>query len=951
MKCPHIDIPLGLSQVCICLLLMLAGHLSAQDIHVTDIPTIDQLPVNAIHCIFKDSEGYMWYGTVDGLCRDDGYHVEVFRSDIHTPGLLDDNRIGCIAESRKGDIWFGTDCGAYILEKQDYSIRPLDKERLYGRVIRWVHTAHDGDMWTGDNRGVVSRYDEEGTLVKEYVLPGRAGDVRFCHENRRHELLVIASGGLVYRWDGAADRFVPFPIGDGRINCVYILQDKEHDYYWLGTWGDGIVRFDPQASPDSACTYFPLPVHPSGEREGIIFQILQDEKYGYLWVLTPKGIVTFRPDSVGNLHQIHDFERQLPAHGMMAGMLDATSSLWIPAFDCNSFIIHLEDNAPKVHSLPAVVRRTNANPAIMALCDDGKGMMWMMQERTGLLLYDLEADRMALWSDFPGLKGTNLASGRELSFSPSHRGVWMTPDFGREVFCMGRNGMEMYVADRFSLDGKTEPGTYVTQLYEDRQYMLWIGLSNGIGWYDVKKKKLLEVRTAPGHVTGMAEDKEGRMWLCTKRQGVFRVDAERNLHRVESDKPFSCLTVSLDGTLWLGTENGGVYTYDAAEDRWTDCNEACGMDGNEINQIIADAYNHIWIGTNQKLVEYNPHNGSFRTYWVTDPAIQMHRFLPTASCQAPDGSLYWGGIPGICRVTPSNSLERGAAPTRVQITDVKIQGTSLLFDEHRAAPSQGVVLQPSDRNIEISFSSLKHSHASKIRYAYRLKGVDEEWTYTRPGKNTAFYHSLNKGDYLFQVKATDENGLWSKDVTELALQRLPAFYESAWAYLLYLLVIAGGITYILHRYLQEQARKQNELWADSKEMIKMRDYLDSKVNLPEPEYAQLDQLLLDKAIQTVEENLAEPDFDVAALAGAMNMSRSTLTRKLKAITGQTPLELIKSIKMKHARRLLEDKSKTVTEVATTLGYFNRKYFTSCFKEEFGMTPSEFQKSRSESKDS
>ena len=102
----------------------------SQNITITDIPTIDQLPVNAIHRVFRDSEGYMWYGTVNGLCRDDGYHVKVFRSDIETPGLLEDNLVECIAEDKKGNIWFGTDKGVYILDKSDYSVHPMDWERL-----------------------------------------------------------------------------------------------------------------------------------------------------------------------------------------------------------------------------------------------------------------------------------------------------------------------------------------------------------------------------------------------------------------------------------------------------------------------------------------------------------------------------------------------------------------------------------------------------------------------------------------------------------------------------------------------------------------------------------------------------------------------------------------------------------------------------------------------------
>lgn len=125
----------------------------------------------------------------------------------------------------------------------------------------------------------------------------------------------------------------------------------------------------------------------------------------------------------------------------------------------------------------------------------------------------------------------------------------------------------------------------------------------------------------------------------------------------------------------------------------------------------------------------------------------------------------------------------------------------------------------------------------------------------------------------------------------------------------YVLIVMGVSGYSLYLYLKRVDRKNNEMWADSKEMIKMRIYLDSKVNLPEPEFVQLDKLLLEKAVKAVEDNLTEPDFDVTALADAMNMSRSTLTRKLKAITGRTPLDFIRNIKMKHARHMLEDKDK------------------------------------------
>ncbi|MFA6812580.1 MAG: helix-turn-helix domain-containing protein, partial [Bacteroidaceae bacterium] len=246
------------------------------------------------------------------------------------------------------------------------------------------------------------------------------------------------------------------------------------------------------------------------------------------------------------------------------------------------------------------------------------------------------------------------------------------------------------------------------------------------------------------------------------------------------------------------------------------------------------------------------------------------------------------------------------------------------------------------RNLEIDFSSLDYLNASKIRYAYRLKGLDNEWTYTLPGCNYAHYNRLPKGNYVFEVKATDANGLWSNKITSLHICRFPYFYETRWAYLIYIVLAAGILIGAVYVFIRHQNRKNEELYSDSKELLKMRNYL-TNIPVSDIEYEQLDDLFMKKIIQVVEDNLSESDFNVAMLAEKVNMSRSTLTRKLKDITGRTPLDFIRQVKMKHARQMLEDRNKTIYEVALMIGYFDRKYFTSCFKQEFGMTPSEYQK--------
>ena len=152
----------------------------------------------------------MWYGTVNGLCRDDGYHVKVFRSDIETPGLLEDNLVECIAEDKKGNIWFGTDKGVYILDKSDYSVHPMDQERLKNIPVMYLYATSDGYMWLS-YRSILAKYDINGQLVKEYPLRneyGRTTISGFC-ESRNHEIIISVWNGRVYHLDKEKRRVRP----------------------------------------------------------------------------------------------------------------------------------------------------------------------------------------------------------------------------------------------------------------------------------------------------------------------------------------------------------------------------------------------------------------------------------------------------------------------------------------------------------------------------------------------------------------------------------------------------------------------------------------------------------------------------------------------------------------------------------------------------------------------
>lgn len=940
-----------MTRLCVCLLMifLIQEQSGAQNIAINNIPCLRKLPVNAIHRIFQDKEGYMWYGTVDGLCRDDGYHVKIFRSDINTPGLLDNNLVECITEDHEEKIWFGTDKGVYILDKKDYFLRPLDYKRLKNQFIYRIDTSSNGYIWVSI-WGKLLKYCPDGTLVRAYPIRYNGQETfvgGFC-EGRNKTLIITYNDGGIYHLDKQTDTFRSYPSGLKRNNPTVIIQDREHDYYWLSTWGDGLVRFNPNAPQDSMYIYQPLPINCKGEKNGIILYIKQDDKLGYLWGTSSHDLVAYKQDKKGMLKQIKlDL---LPTSNRMLNDLikDRWGNLWISAFDQPSFIVHFMEDTPKGYSLPTLRNRISYNPAIMSLADSGNGIMWFSQERTGICLYNIQNNRMSCYKDFNETKDLQLESVKEMSDTRLNGAVWVVPENTLLAYRLGRKGMTMQLLDKIDLSIINASGNIRKIMETSDGNHLWLGTTNGLYQYQFKNKKFTMICDTLGFVTSMTQSADGTTWVCTNDKGLYKITPQGVCKSYPMSPSFSSSSITTDGILWLGSEEGGIYSFDPYTEQIKDYSNICGMNGDQINQIFVDMFNHIWIDTNQKIIEFNPRNSSFRTYSTTDGTMLLWRLIPTSMCQGKDGNIYFGGIPGICSVTPSTQLEREAHKIKTLITDVKIMKHSILFGTKRKQNSpSAILLNPNDHNLEISFSSLNHRLAHKIRYAYKLEDIDKDWNYTANGENTAFYNYLPKGNYTFLVKATDENGLWSKEITKMSIQRLPAFYETWYAYLGYILGFIGILGYLLYIYLKRIERKHNEMWADSKEMIKMRHYLDSEVNLQESEYIQLDKILLEKAVKSVEAHLTEPNFDVTGLAEDMNMSRSTLTRKLKAITGRTPLNFIRNIKMKHARHLLEDKGKSVTEVATTLGYFNRKYFTACFKEEFGLTPSEYQKNMQE----
>lgn len=898
---------------------------------------VERLPVLSVHRLMQDTEGYIWYGTVDGLCRDDGYDVRVFRNDFLHPTPLRSNLILCICEDSLHRIVFGTPSGAFYLDKADYQVRPFCPDTLADKQVQEVFCAADGSLFLSTAHSTY--FAAPG---QQPVQTARDASAGFFQTADGTVLSAFYNLGLC-RYQPSTRKWTPLDSVAARLPVSNMAQAA--GYLWLATRDRGIVRLDMKAQRlEDRYVVQPEVRNAIGQPVHHFFYLKPEADGHRLWATSLDDLHAFDIDSAGTLQAL-DLTSVLRGYTPGMKMLNELirtrdGSIWVAGYDRQSLVVNFETFSRERYNVPPIQQRFSRSTLLLSLCRDAGTRYWISQERVGLGLYDTQTQRLTTYADCPSTAASHLDFVHELipSAQPHHIWTVTASDF---VYGVAADGEQMRLTHSIQLPD----GQHAKTVFEASDGALWIGTYDALFRYTPANRRLSAIEQdgqALGHTTSLTQTQDGTVYAAITGRGIAVLHSDGRLQRiVPLPTDLLCLTSTSDGTLWLGTGDGRLLSIPSAAlrdgkaaDRLAsvlrDCSESAGMNGDMVEKIVADAFNHLWILTNSRLTEYDPKTEVYRVT-NTHTTLSLPRFMPRAiTLDAASGDVLVGGFDGMLVCHPSLQLEGMAHRVTVCVTDLSVAGNSVPL----SAP-----LPADARDITIHFSSLDHLHAATQRYAYRLD--DGPWTTLRIGINTLHLPHVSRGEHELQLRATDANGLWSDDVTTFRFSRQPRWYETTVAYILY--IIGGLLLLVLSvRYFMRRSRRAEEqIWHDSAELVAMHDYVSAPASQPSvPAHAAIDRMLLDRARDIVLQHLGEADFGVNDLADNMNMSRSTLVRKLKAITGQTPLQFVRDIKMGEAQKMLTQHTASVSDVARRLGYSDREHFARVFREVTGQLPSE-----------
>ncbi|WP_293942439.1 MULTISPECIES: two-component regulator propeller domain-containing protein [unclassified Sphingobacterium] len=789
----------------------------------------DGLSSNTIYSIFRDSYGFLWLGTEDGLNRFDGRRYHVYRYDANKENSLMANHISALCEDKKGRVWIGTNGGGL-----SYFDRQADRIRTYNLTPdgKWLSAAINaidkdlnGNIWVASYGAlfILNVDDLQKKVDQKYrpVVETFAGKVTNCVFRDRQNNMWVSSERAVFRISSdlkTIKRFEVLSEGEGYENGVEITSIVEDDKgrIWIGSML-GLKYLNQGASQFNKFIVGPGKGNLSSPR---IYALSYNLKH-CIWIGTDNGldvlntndfsVHTFKPDP-SNIHSLsHKSIRSI--------CIDNSGIYWVGTFrgGLNKYDTNLSQF--RLKSLDFLAGMTG-DPAVVTSFAEYQHKIFLGVDGAGVWKYERDSDRL-----LPVKLAANLPSDLTVLALERQRDQLWIGTYQHGVLCHDLISGDL---KRYTAGNKEDNlnNNDVFCLKTDFQGNIWVGTNGGginviqKGGAIVKKYRRTEGDSAdlrlPGNfIRALEEDQDHHMWIGTYGSGLARYDPGTKrtaIFNMENNKLPSnyVLAVHSDktGNLWVGTNGNGVGVLEKGKTQFITLSEKDGLANGAIQSIIEDDKGRMWFATNKGLSCYFPKERLFKNYSKA-AGLQEGAFMLGATLKMTDGEMYFGGQKGFNHFYPAN-LKININPAKVALTDLKIDNV-VIQPTDKGAIQQSLLT--ADRiylkykqNFSISFAALNLTVPEDNEYEYRLVGFDKNWI--RNGKeNNAYYTNLDPGDYLFQVRASNNDGIWNKEIKSIAIHVAPPFWRTIYAYIFYVIAVAGALLWIRHRGIQKLKQK------------------------------------------------------------------------------------------------------------------------------------------------
>ncbi len=749
------------------------------------------LPVNSIITTAQTTDGWMFFGTEEGLVRFDG-NTFFLMNKSNIPGL-NVNFISALLGGRDTSLWIGTEGDGLLRYKNNTFVKYNNSNGLADDRIFTLHEDLSGGLWIGTSGGGVNylteneilRYDTLNGLASNYIRTFAIDAKGRVWVGTQKGLSVIDNGKIKnnYTKDGLSDDFIEDLAFDKYQNLwiatksggLNVLKDGKFTVY---TTKDGLTN----NSVTSLCfdVYGMLWIGTNG---GGIIRMMNGEFYPF----TSKDGLS--GDLIVNLFE--DRERNIWA---------ATSGTGI-------------DRIKKKTIQTLSVKEGLSGDIILPVFEDHAGVLWLGIAGKGL--NRIENGKVQTFSHKDGLPDNLILT----IFEDFENTLWIGTAGG---------GLTSYKNNEFTTYTSSNglSNNVVSALLYDRSGIMWVG-TNGGGINRFKNGKFSSLTTKDGlshdNVTCILEDRKGNLWVGTNNGlNIIRDNKITVLNKKNglSDDYILSLYEDSDGNLWIGTAGNGLNLIGKSE--ITQFTTKDGLINEVVLKIIEDDYGYFWISCNKGIYKIKKQDlfdfanlkiKSLNTvsYGKTDglESVECNGGVSPAGFKTRDGRLLFPTMKGVAIIDLNLMKTVSSYFSPIHIKEFLVDGQVVPINSSLSIPSYS-------KRLEFRYAALNYSNPGRIKYRYMLKGFDNNWNEGGTIRN-AYYTNITAGNYVFKVMASNESGQWdNQSYTELKFRLKPPFYRSLTFYLIVTVFVLLLIFFVVYYFIARFQRNRLKLLVEER---------------------------------------------------------------------------------------------------------------------------------------
>ena len=789
-----------------------------QQIRFEHLGINDGLSQSNVICILQDSQGFMWFGTKDGINMYDGYRFTVFKNNATDSNSLSHNFIKSITEDNKGNLWIGTyGGGVNRLDRNrkkftHYTHQSNNPNSIGDNFINALQFDSEGNLWIGTQTGGLNKLNPNTNQVTKYLFnkndPHSISDnfVRAIYEDSRKRLWIGTLRGGLNLFDkttGVFTRFEHDPKDNTSLPSNTVCRIFEDSYHrlWVGTLAGGLaVKENNQTGfrhfKNDAANPNSLPIN-------VVFDLAEDDAHN-IWVGTENGgLSILNPNtSIFTTYTQDDIDdRSLTNNSIYSVYKDRQGNMWVGTYN-GGINLYSKGFNKFGHYRHSSSPNSLSHNKMLGLCESTDGYIWLGTDGGGLNRFNPHTKQFKRYTHQKGNANSICGDVVISLYGDKDHNIWMgTYGEGVTMYNETENTYKHLKHEKSIPNSLC--GNNVCTIYQDADKEMWFGTyGTGLDKYNIKTGHFTNYRNdstnknslSNDRIIDILQDSRGYIWIGTFEGGINRLDKKtgvftRFLHddrsnSVSNDQINHIYEDKLKN-IWIGT-HFGLNCYNAATNQFTVYTMRDGLPGNIIYGITEDSKSNLWLSTNNGICRFNLVTKACKKYSTAD-GLQSNEFTGKSALRSRAGYMYFGGVNGFNEFFP-DSIRQEAFETPLIFTGFQIFNKEVpVADAHNPhspltqsiSETKKIVLPYNCAVISFDFVTLNYTSKEKKQYAYRLKGFDKDWNYIGT-RHSATYTNLDPGNYTLEVKGLNNEGEWITHPTSLQLLILPPFWLTLW---------------------------------------------------------------------------------------------------------------------------------------------------------------------------